>query len=163
MDAMDQSRICRKRSLAKIRRTHRIKEIMFGDFHDQRSKVQPARKECNGTRILWEHPEGCLLRVLRERKQADSFFSTVCVKFINTRCIKPAILAPHNRSEGEPLLQCRHTDREQTIYWCNLRKNINFNWFSCSEEKSLTIGRSIFDPIVHEDGGVIAFHFHFHD
>ena len=30
-------------------------------------------------------------------------------------------------------------------------------------EKSLTIGRSIFDPIVHEDGGVIAFHFHFHD
>lgn len=36
-------------------------------------------------------PEGCLLRVLRERKQADSFFPTVCVKFINTRCIKPAI------------------------------------------------------------------------
>ena len=66
-------------------------------------------------------------------------------------------------AKGEPLLQCRHTDREQTIYWCNLRKNINFNWFSCSEEKSLTIGRSIFDPIVHEDGGVIAFHFHFHD
>ena len=91
MDAMDQSRICRKRSPAKVRRTHRIKEIMFGDFHDQRSKVQPAHKECNGTRILWEHPEGCLLRVLRERKQADSFFPTVCVKFINTRCIKPAI------------------------------------------------------------------------
>ena len=91
MGAMDQSRICRKRSPAKVRRTHRIKEIRFGDFHDQRSKVQPARKECNGTRIQWEHPEGCLLRVLRERKQADSFFPTVCVKFINTRCIKPAI------------------------------------------------------------------------
>ena len=60
-------------------------------------------------------------------------------------------------------MQCRHTDREQTIHWCNLRKNFSFNWFSCSKEKSLAIGRSIFNSIVGEDGGVIAFYFHFHD